>query len=184
MKKSVLIIGRFQPFHTGHLELIKKYCRLGYFIKIGIGSVNKPCDLKNPLTFKERANIIRGVLKDNKIKDYELYSIPDIPRDSLYAGHVSKIVGKYDLVITGNMLIKNIFLKYCSSSATCRVDYFNEKVNRIKEIKAKNIRKRWLFSKPNKKEISKSTFGYLKKAKFSDRLKEIYNFKRIKVREI
>jgi nicotinamide-nucleotide adenylyltransferase len=184
MKKVVLIIGRFQPFHLGHVGLIRKYYSSGYFIKIGIGSVNKPCDLKNPLTFKERAKIIKNVLKENKIKGYSLYNIPDIPKDSLYASHVSKIVGKYDLVITGNKKVNDIFSRFCSSSGTCKVIYFNERLDRIKGIEAKAIRKRWLLNRLYLKGLSKPTFNYLKKAKFSERLKEIYNFKRIKVREI
>ncbi|MDP3027595.1 MAG: adenylyltransferase/cytidyltransferase family protein [Nanoarchaeota archaeon] len=184
MKKVVLIIGRFQPFHLGHIGFIRKCYSLGYFIKIGIGSVNKPCDLKNPLTFRERAKIIKNVLRENKIKNYSIYNIPDIPKDSLYASHVSRIVGKYDLVITGNKKIKDIFSRYCSSSGTCKVIYFNERLDRIKGINAGDIRKRWLLNKSHSRGISKSTFNYLKKAKFSDRLKEIFNFKRIKVREI
>jgi len=184
MKKVVLIIGRFQPFHLGHIGFIKKYYSLGYFIKIGIGSVNKPCTLVNPLTSKERTKIIKNVLKENKIKDYSLYNIPDIPKDNQYASHVSKIVGKYDLVITGNKKVKDIFSRFCSSSRICKVIYFNERLDRIKGIEAKVIRKKWLITKGANKGVSKSTFNYLKKAKFSDRLKEIYNFKRIKVREI
>jgi nicotinamide-nucleotide adenylyltransferase len=184
MKKVVLIIGRFQPLHLGHIDLIKKYSNLGYFVKIGIGSVTKPCDFKNPLSFRERANIIRKALKENKIKNYKMYGILDIPKNNHYASHVSKIVGEYDLVITGNMLVKNIFLKYCSSSGRCKVNYFDEKIKRIKGISAKDIRKNWIMDKTSGKELLKSTSKHLKKIKFSDRLKEIYNFNRIKVREI
>ncbi|MDP3027854.1 MAG: adenylyltransferase/cytidyltransferase family protein [Nanoarchaeota archaeon] len=184
MKKSILIIGRFQPLHFGHISLIKKYSNLGYFVKIGIGSVNKPCGLSNPLTFKERTKIIKKSLKENKIKNYSIYNIPDIPKDSLYAKHVLEIVGKFDLVVTGNKKVKDIFSRYCFSLGICKVIYFNERLDRIKGIEAKVIRKRWLLNKANPKGLSKSTFNYLKKAKFSDRLKEIYNFKRIKVREI
>jgi len=52
MKKTLLFIGRFQPFHLGHLLLIKKYLKRGYFIKIGIGSSEKAHQIHNPFSIQ------------------------------------------------------------------------------------------------------------------------------------
>ena len=70
MKNKIsLIIGRFQPFHLGHLNLIKRYHQSGYFIKIAIGSSNKSFEQKNPLSSKERKECITKALKEFKIDE-------------------------------------------------------------------------------------------------------------------
>jgi bifunctional NMN adenylyltransferase/nudix hydrolase len=55
-------IGRFQPFHNGHLELIKRDIgNLGHLI-ILVGSASRPRDIRNPWTFEERAKMITDSL--------------------------------------------------------------------------------------------------------------------------
>ena len=55
-------IGRFQPFHNGHLELITKDIgKLGHLI-ILIGSANRPRDIKNPWTYEERRDMVTASL--------------------------------------------------------------------------------------------------------------------------
>ena len=57
--KIALIVGRFQPFHKGHLFLIKKALTLADKVVIGIGSANI-IDVNNPIDFETRKKIIRG----------------------------------------------------------------------------------------------------------------------------
>ena len=51
MQKTALIVGRFQPFHKGHLFLIKKALEKANKIIIGIGSANI-IDENNPIDFE------------------------------------------------------------------------------------------------------------------------------------
>lgn len=59
-----LYIGRFQPFHIGHLDVINQIFDYGYKdIVIGVGSINKT-DEQNPFSFPQRQNLIRAGLQD------------------------------------------------------------------------------------------------------------------------
>ena len=60
-----IIIGRFQPFHNGHLELVLKALE-DYTddLIIFIGSAQKSRTNRNPFTYFERSVMIREVLQD------------------------------------------------------------------------------------------------------------------------
>jgi cytidyltransferase-like protein len=64
-----VIVGRFQPLHTGHIDLIKEVinpCPGVYRdrVIIFIGSMNSPCSDKNPIRYLTRYNTIRGLLEN------------------------------------------------------------------------------------------------------------------------
>ena len=64
--KIALLIGRFQPFHKGHLFLIKKALEKADKIIIGIGSSNMS-DENNPIDFETRKKIIKAVFYKEKV---------------------------------------------------------------------------------------------------------------------
>ena len=65
------LIGRFQPFHLGHVEAVKFALSKVEQLYIGIGSSNKSHQLRNPFTVEERKQMILSCL---------LYTSPS-PRD-------------------------------------------------------------------------------------------------------
>lgn len=63
MKYQVgVYIGRFQPFHKGHLETVKKMLQLCETIIISVGSHNRPKTIKNPWSSDERIEMIKTAL--------------------------------------------------------------------------------------------------------------------------
>ena len=52
------LIGRFQPFHFGHLEAVNFALSNVDQLYIGIGSSNKSYQPRNPFTAKERNKMI------------------------------------------------------------------------------------------------------------------------------
>jgi bifunctional NMN adenylyltransferase/nudix hydrolase len=60
MSKLDLItyIGRFQPFHIAHLEIVKQGLEKAKFVHIILGSSNEPATIKNPFSFGERREMI------------------------------------------------------------------------------------------------------------------------------
>jgi len=176
--KTLLIIGRFQPFHLGHLTIIKKYYSKGYFIKIGLGSVQTDNEIKNPFTARERDEMIRIALDHEGIKHYAIYHIPDILSDEDYPHHVSKIVGHFDVLFTGNPLVRETFLNYKKQfNKKFILNTFNENKDRIKGINATTIRKKWLNSN-SRKGLPQVVFEYLKNVLASDRLREMQDPKK------
>ena len=171
MNKAALIIGRFQPFHLGHLRLMERYAKAGFFIKVGIGSANKQFEKDNPLTYEERKEIIFCALKEANIKKFKIYSIPDIKEDKHYVKHVLKIVTNFNTIITGNKHVLKLFRDY-KTGAPWNIESFEESNRPGGKINASLIRKIW-SKRPSKKGLLKSTFNHLKLKRFSERLRKL-----------
>ena len=104
--KKALFIGRFQPFHLGHLSALTQIAE-GHII-IGVGSSQYSDMEKNPFSFEERQNMITTVLPRNK-KIYDILAIPDIHDPDNWVAHVETLVGKVDVIYTGNDTTKILF---------------------------------------------------------------------------
>ena len=64
MHDLVVYIGRFQPCHLAHIELMKMAQTQGKELLVLIGSANQPRTTKNPWTWEERATMIKQSLPD------------------------------------------------------------------------------------------------------------------------
>ena len=53
-----VVIGRFNPLHLGHCDLLKKASAKAKHLIILVGSSGGPRNIKNPFTFEERAKVI------------------------------------------------------------------------------------------------------------------------------
>ena len=107
MKKG-LILGRFQPFHYGHLELIKGIIENGVEPLICIGSAQYSHTNENPFTVEERKKMINIIMKSISC-EYNIFEIPDINNYDLYVSHLEKIVPDFDYVYSGNSLVQRLF---------------------------------------------------------------------------
>ena len=58
-------VGRFQPFHNGHLALLQRALALAPLCVVVIGSANQARTPKNPFTWAERAEMIGQALEPN-----------------------------------------------------------------------------------------------------------------------
>lgn len=61
-----ILIGRFQPFHNAHYELLKKSLEISYRTVIVIGSDGQALTTKNPWTSEEREKMIRETLSSEE----------------------------------------------------------------------------------------------------------------------
>lgn len=59
MYDTAVVIGRFQPFHLGHKDLIDRARSLAKRVVVVLGSAKSPRTVKNPFTVEERAEMIR-----------------------------------------------------------------------------------------------------------------------------
>ena len=104
-----LILGRFQPFHLGHLEVIK-YVKKEYDgIIIGIGSAQYSHTLENPFTAGERHLMISKTLEKENIHNCFLVPIEDLHRNSMWVAHTESIAPPFDVVFANNPLTHRLF---------------------------------------------------------------------------
>ena len=55
----LVYIGRFQPFHVGHKHSLDHALKISKKVLVVIGSSNKPRDIQNPFSYKERCELIK-----------------------------------------------------------------------------------------------------------------------------
>ena len=97
-----LLIGRFQPFHLGHLEAVNFALSKVDQLYIGIGSSNKSNELRNPFTADERNQMIKSSLDETIMQRVSLYNIPDVDDHSKWTESIDKIIPKYDIVFSND----------------------------------------------------------------------------------
>jgi len=107
MKKG-LVLGRFQPFHLGHLNLIQTVLNDKKEPLICIGSAQYAHTKNNPFTVKERKDMIQLIMNELNC-NYTIYEIPDINNYDKYVSHLEEFVPKFDTVYSGNKLVQRLF---------------------------------------------------------------------------
>ena len=65
----LVIIGRFQPFHLGHWQMLQLALEQSELVLIVCGSAYQPRSKRNPWTLAEREQMIRESLTDDEIVD-------------------------------------------------------------------------------------------------------------------
>jgi nicotinamide-nucleotide adenylyltransferase len=129
--KRALFIGRFQPFHNGHLHVAKSLSKKYDDVVIGIGSSQEKNTKNNPFSYNERKAMITKTLKNNKIKNFKIYPIPDLYDDYKWTSYIIKKLPKFDAVYSGNNWTLRCLRKH---KIKCR------KVKLIKGINSTRIR--------------------------------------------
>jgi nicotinamide-nucleotide adenylyltransferase len=163
----ILYIGRFQPFHNGHLELIKSIYNKFDKIIIGIGSSQYSHALNNPFTLEERKSMIINTLKENKIQNFIIFEIPDIHNYPKWVSHVESIIPKFDIVLTNNSITASLFKKR-------GYKIYKSKLFNKKEFSGEEIRKKILKSdKSWKNSIPKSVYDIIIEIDGVKRIKNI-----------
>jgi nicotinamide-nucleotide adenylyltransferase len=110
-KVRAILIGRMQPLHNGHVQVIHKILEEVDELIIGIGSAQLSHELKDPFTAGERIVMITQALADEGIDSSRYYIIPmqDINYNALWVSHVKMLTPPFSIVYTGNPLVKQLF---------------------------------------------------------------------------
>lgn len=164
METTALIIGRFQPFHLGHLILIEEAAKEADLIVIGIGSSQESNTKENPFTAQERRNMIESSLKINK--KFSIVDVPDINNDKLWVSHVEKLLPRFNVVYTNEELERRLFKeKGYRINAT---GFFNRK-----KYSGVEIRQRIIQGKKWEHLVPKGTLKVMRKINGVERIKSL-----------
>ena len=113
---GIVVIGRFQPLHLGHTELIRKAndFRCSKFphlsLIVAIGSANKIQSIQDPWSADERSEMIRSWLEENSISA-EITIIPDIDDPPNWVSHAEKYHGKSGILVTSDEKLAELYHK-------------------------------------------------------------------------
>lgn len=104
-----LFIGRFQPFHKGHLYLLRQILSQFDEVIIGIGSAQYSHTPDNPFTSAERYEMIMRTLEKEAISGCHLLYVPDVGVHSQWVSHVLSLVPSFQAVYSHDPLTQRLF---------------------------------------------------------------------------
>lgn len=162
-----LLIGRFQPFHKGHVYVIEKIAGEVDEIIIGIGSAQKSHSLENPFTAGERLMMIKNsLLEEGFAKNYYIIPINDVNNNSLWVSHVKSLTPPFHRVYSGNPLVKRLFKEAKKNIATPPL--FNRS-----EYSGTEIRRRILGSEPWEKLVPPPVVEVIREVEGEERMRNL-----------
>ena len=135
-------MGRFQPFHLGHLAAVKFALKRVDYLYVVVGSAQRSHERDNPFTAGERIGMIKAALDGNGVDPSRWMAIPiaDSDSHSVWVSSVESMVPKFDVVFTNDALT---FLLFKEEGGEVRaVPYFDRKL-----YSATNVRDRILERK-------------------------------------
>lgn len=93
--KIIVFIGRFQPFHAGHHNVVKNASEVSKNILILVGSSYRPRSWKNPFKFNERKDFIMKSCSEMDINLGILPLVDTLYNDRTWATNVRAAVNIY-----------------------------------------------------------------------------------------
>ncbi len=174
---TLVLIGRFQPFHNAHLEIVKRATALTDQLVVICGSAKQPRTYKNPFTFDERARMIRAATAGLSMRVYVEPNIDTIYNDQAWAVRVQGIVSKYRVLGGAGVGI----IGHKKDESSFYLDMFPqwgyENVEEIEPLSAVNIRdlyfKRDCNMKFIKAVVPETTYDFLNEFKDTPEYEQI-----------
>lgn len=163
-KPVALFIGRFQPFHKGHLAALKWIAERSSNVIVAIGSAEKENEPENPFSEKERERMIGAELREAGLGGKcLLVPVTDINDNERWVAHVDASVPAYDICYSNNSLVKRLMRK--AGKEVSAVPFFRkEKFNATKIRGRMRKRQEWRDRVPGK------VAGLLSKMKVEERM--------------
>lgn len=109
--KIGLYIGRFQPFHNGHLSIIQQMSKEMDLSFIIIGSADKFEENRNPFTCKQRIGMVETVLTNRKINNVKIAGgVEDQTSDRTWFAYTMAIFGSGALRYVEKLNFKDVYV--------------------------------------------------------------------------
>jgi nicotinamide-nucleotide adenylyltransferase len=118
-----LVVGRFQPFHKGHLYMLKEALKIADKLVIALGSSNISNE-DNPLSFEKRKEMFQEILVHEGLEDVvvKIVPSPDFASDDEWLQALEKNAGAFDVAISNNDWTIDVMSQ--AGYATERVPFF------------------------------------------------------------
>ena len=168
MAKRGLFVGRFQPFHLGHLAAIKDILKEVEELVIVIGGAQYSHNLNNPFTAGERLIMVRKALEEAGM-DYSRVWVVPVPNVHLHMMWVSSVEGytpSFSVVYSNEPLTRRLFIEAKYKVKPIR---FHER----KLYSSTEIRERMLKEESWEKLVPKGVAAFIKEIDGVNRLRDL-----------
>ena len=164
-----IFIGRFQPFHLGHIAAIKFAFKKVDELAIVVGSAQASYESQNPFTAGERISMIKDSLnEDSKIdcKKTLIIPVPDTNIHSTWTHSVDMLVPKYDIVFTNNTFTGYLFVQR-------NIEVTEPKLLNRSDLSGTEIRRRMMKNLKWTHLVTEQTQSVIERVGGVERLKKI-----------
>ena len=150
-----LMIGRFQPFHNGHLKLAHQILNECEKLIIAVGSSQFNFTFSNPFTAGERIYFIHNSLVESKIELSRVYILPilNLENNAIWVQHLKSMLPKFDSIYSGNKFVQELL---SHSSETFRIH--TPKFYNKNECNGTNIRMNIVMNKKWRDFVPKAVY--------------------------
>ena len=168
MFKRALFVGRFQPFHRGHLYAVKAILEEAEELVIVVGSAQMSHEPDNPFTAGERIEMIRGALDAAGVDRgrYMLIPIPDAPAHRVWVSQVESQTPSFDTVYTNQPLTRRLLLE-------AGYDVRGKRMHRREQYEATEIRRRILTGEDWRALVPEEVYRYLHEIDGEGRIRDL-----------
>lgn len=163
-----LLVGRMQPVHNGHLQVIKSILEEVDEVIIGIGSAQLSHTMKDPFTAGERVMMLTKALSENGIPASKYYIIPiqDVACNSVWVAHVKMLTPPFECIYSGNPLVQQLFIE--AGNKVTEPPLFNREI-----YSGTEVRKRILADKDWELLVPKSVVNVIDEIDGISRMKHL-----------
>ena len=161
-----LLIGRFQPFHLGHLEALQFALSKVDKLWVGLGSSNKPVEKNNPFTAEQRKEMILSSIDDSMKEKISIYFIPDLDNHMKWVEKIDTIVPKFDIIFSNDDLTKHLYSK--RNIQVLSIPFLNRE-----SLSGTNIRDLIIHDQKWDDFVPKGTRNFLQNISAKDHLKNL-----------
>ena len=108
-----LFVGRFQPFHYGHLHAVQTILKECDELVLVVGSAQMSHEPDNPFTAGERLEMIRAALDAAGVPSdrYLIIPIPDAPAHRVWVSAVESQTPRFDTVYSNQSLTRRLLIE-------------------------------------------------------------------------
>jgi len=164
-----LYVGRFQPFHLGHLGAVKAVLKEVDELVVIIGSAQYSHSLKDPFTAGERLFMIRCALQEAKVNLSKLWivPVPDVHLHMLWVSAVEGYTPRFNVCYTNEPLTHRLFAE--AGYPVKDIPFFDRK-----QYMSTVIRQKMLLDDNSWRElVPKSVAGYIDEIDGVNRLRDL-----------
>ncbi len=163
-----LYVGRFQPFHLGHLGAINAALKEVDELVIVIGSAQYSHRMNNPFTAGERLVMIRRALEEAKVDYSRVWIVPvaDVHLHMLWVSDLEGYTPKFDVVFSNEPLTRRLFTE--AGYEVKDIPYFNRQ-----QYMSTVVREKMLLEDSWTKLVPKSVANFIKEIDGVNRLRDL-----------
>ena len=163
-----LFVGRFQPFHMGHLKALQHILKENDEVVIIVGSSQISHEKRNPFTTGERIEMIRRALREAGVEPdrYIIIPVPDVEAHSTWVSQVESYTPRFDVVYTNEPLTARLFKE--AGYEVRPIPFFDREV-----YSATEIRRRILAGEEWSSLVPRSVYEFIKEIGGDERIRDL-----------